>query len=1038
MSISDITIRRPVFATVISLLIVVAGIAGLSGLAIRELPDVDRATVTVTTTYSGAAPEIIDTEIVEVLEAAISGVDGIETITSISRLGRGHITVEFSSRRDIDQAANDIRDAVGRVLHNLPDEADTPRIVKADTDAQPIMRISITSDRMTAAEITDYATRFIVDRLSVLEGVAQVETFGERRYAIRIWLDRRALASRGLAVSDIDQALRRHNIELPAGEIESDFRQFTVRSTTRLRTVEDFRNISLGQVRGYTVRLGDIAEIELGVADDRSQVRMNGTPAIGLGIIRQAQANTIAVSDRVREQLDLMRPILPEGMSVAVASDDAAFIRQSIREVLIALGISLCLVVGVILVFLHSARATMVPVVTIPVALVGTLGVMALFGFSLNVLTLLALLLAIGLVVDDAIVVLENIKRRVEGGEQPLAAAFLGTRQVTFAVIATSLTLIAVFVPISMMEGNVGRLFREFGIVMASAVAISTFVALSLCAMLCSKLLRPETGKAGGAIGRGMERAFRGLAAGYRWLLARALRIPVVILFAAGCLSVTSAWLYAELPKELTPPEDRGMFFIPVTAPQGATAAYTDENLRKIEGVLLPLIESGEAFRVFAVSAFRGRAERGIAAVGLTDWSERERSQQEIVRGIVPDILAIPGVRAFPVNPAGLGQRGSSQPLRVVVGGPDYESVKEWADEIIARGESNPRLLDLDTDFEATRPQIDVTIDRRRAADLGVDVEQIGRTLQTLFASREITDFVDRGRVYPVLVQALRDDRRTPSDLSNAFVRAASGDLVPLGALVAIEETASAPELRRYNRLPSVTISSALEEGYDLGSAIAYMQEVAAEVLPPEARLGYAGQSLEFLRTSEGVMLTFALALVIVFLVLAAQFESFVHPFIIIVAVPLAVTGALASLAFTGMSLNVYTQIGIVLLIGLTAKNGILIVEFANQLRAQGRTVREAIEEGAALRFRPILMTVLSTLFGAIPLVLASGAGAESRMAIGVVVMGGLGFASLLTLFVIPVLYDLLARFARPSNAVALELERQIAARPGNGRRAAE
>jgi len=1028
MIVSDISIKRPVFATVLSLLIIVAGVASLNRLSVRELPDVDTAVITVTTMYPGAAPEIVDTEIIEVLEAAISGVDGIDSITSSSRLGRGRIVIEFSTSRNIDEAANDVRDAVGRVLGDLPDEAETPQVVKTDSDAQPIIRISITSDRMSPAEITDYTRRFIIDRLSVLDGVAQVDTFGERRYAIRIWLDRQALASRGLTVGDVEQALRRNNIELPAGEVESASRQFTVRTDTRLQTVADFRQIPIAQIRGYTVRMGDVAAVELGVEDDKSRVRVNGRAAIGLGILRQAQANTIAVSQLVREQLDALRPTLPEGMEVAVASDDATFIKQSIREVVIALGISVVLVILVILALLHSVRATIVPAITIPVAVIGTFTFMALFGFSLNVLTLLALLLAIGLVVDDAIVVLENIQRRVEHGERPLAAAFLGTRQVTFAVIATSLTLIAVFVPISALEGSVGRLFAEFGLVMASAVAISTFVALSLCAMLSSKLLK--TKQPSGPVGRALERSFVGMANGYRWLLEKVLRIPAIVLFVTLILSAASVWLYVELPKELTPPEDRGAFFIPVTSPQGATVAYTDDHLRAVEATVMPLLESSEAHRIFSVAGTWGRPERGFVVVGLVDWAERQRSQQEIIRDIIPSMGEIAGVRAFPVSPAGLGQRGSVSPLRVVVGGPDYASVQQWADEIVARAETNPGLLNVESDFEATRPQINVVIDRRKADDLEIGIEEIGRTLQTLFASRDVTDYIDRGRVYPVVLQAQLADRRSPSDLSNVFVRSgATGDLVPLNALVKLEELAAAPELRRYNRLPSVTVSAALADGYDLGSAIAYMEDVAADVLPAEARLGFAGQSLEFQRTSGGVMVTFGLALLIVFLVLAAQFESFVHPLIIMLSVPLAVSGALASLALTGLSLNVYTQIGVVLLIGLMAKNGILIVEFANQLRAEGRSVREAITEGAALRFRPIVMTVLSTVLGAVPLVLASGAGAESRTAVGVVIIGGLGLASVLTLFVTPVLYDLLARFAQPGNAVARELESQIRSR---------
>lgn len=1025
MVLSDISIKRPVFATVLSALILVMGVAALLRLPVRELPDVDSPFVSVTTRYEGAAPEIIDTEIVEVIEAAVSGVEGIRSIQSRSRLGSGRTVIQFEPSRDINAAAADVRDAVGRVMGELPEDADDPRVVKADSDAEPVIRISVTSDRMTPAEISDYVDRFIVDRLSTLDGVAQVDIFGERRYAIRIWLDRQALAARNLAVEDVEAALRRNNVELPAGELESATRLFTVRTDTRLRRVEEFENIVIDYVGGYPIRLAEVARVELGVEDDDSIVRSDGHAAVGLGVIRQSQANTIAVSERVRAQLDAIRPTLPEGMTVVVSSDDAIFINQSIREVLEALGISVVLVVLVIFFFLHSTRATLVPGVTIPVAVVGSFVFLYAFGFSINVLTLLALLLAIGLVVDDAIVVIENVQRRIESGEKPLVAAFLGTRQVTFAVIATSLTLIAVFVPISFLQGNVGRLFTEFGIVMAAAVAISTFVALSLCSMLCSKLLKDSPRP--GAIGRALDAGFRMLSNGYRALLAQALRMPLVILFLAAVLSAGSAWLYVTLPKELTPTEDRGVFFIPITAPQGSNVAYTDAQTREIEAALEPLRDRGEAWRIVAVVGRYDQPHEAIVVVGLTDWADRERSQQEIIQSIIPQITAVPGVRAFPASPAGLGQRGSSQPLRIVIGGPNYESVKRWTDAILRRARENPGLQNIDTDFEATQPQFNVLIDRRKANDLGVEVEQIGRTLQTMLASREVTTFIDRGREYPVILQAREDDRRTPTDLANIFIRSGAGQLVPLTALVTLEEVASAPELRRFDRLPSITISAALSEGYDLGSAIDFMREIAAEELPAEARLGYAGMTREYLETSGGMLITFALAILIVFLVLAAQFESFVHPFIIMLGVPLAVSGALASLWLTGNSLNVYSQIGVVLLVGLMAKNGILVVEFANQLRGEGRSVREAILEASAIRFRPILMTVISTILGAVPLVLASGAGAESRMAIGVVIIGGLGVASILTLFVTPVLYDLLARFARPANAVERELAASLA-----------
>jgi multidrug efflux pump len=1028
MNVSDFCIKRPVFAAVLSLLIVVLGIASLLRLPIRELPDVDAAIISVTTNYTGAAPEIVDTDITEVIEGAVAGIAGIKTISSSSQRGRGRTVIEFDPSRNIDEATNDVRDAVARVRGALPGGADEPQITKNDSDSDPVMRIAVTSDRMSPAEITDFVERFIVDRLATLDGVAQVYVFGERRYAIRIWLDRRAMAARNLTVDEVEQALKRNNVELPAGELESTTRQFTVRTDSRLSRVGQFEGIVIERVDGYPIRLADIARIERGVEDDATIVRSDGREAVGLGVMRQSQANTIAISNRVREQLDLIRPTLPAGMEIEIGSDDAVFINQSIHEVVRALGIAVVLVVLVIFAFLASARATLVPAVTIPVAVIGAfIGIFAL-GFSINVLTLLALILAIGIVVDDAIVVLENIQRRIELGESPLVAGVLGTRQVTFAVIATSLTLIAVFVPISFLEGQAGRLFTEFGFVLAVAVAISMLVALTLCPALCTKLLRSAEGRGAGArlVGRML-----GLAtSGYRALLARALDAPLLVLLVAALVAGASFGLYRALPQELTPSEDRGVFFVSVHAPQGATVAYTDSQARLVETILQPLRTSDEAARIFTIVGSGGQPHQGFVVARLVDWSDRKRSQQAIVRSLVPELAALAGARASPSSPAGLGLRGNRTPLQVVIGGPDYDSIKKWTAAIVRRAEANPGLLNVETNFEENQPQFTVVIDRAMADDLGIGVETIGQTLQTMLASRQVTSYIDRGREYPVIIQARAEDRRTPTDLANIFVRSTtSGELVPLSALVQLQEGAAAPTLRRYDRLPSITISASLAEGYDLGSAIRFMQQVAAETLPPEAELGFSGQTKQFLETSRGVALTFALALLIVFLVLAAQFESFMHPFIIMLSVPLGVAGALFSLWLTGNSLNLYSEIGIILLVGLMAKNGILIVEFANQLRDEGRSIRDAVLEASALRLRPIVMTVLSTMLGAVPLVIATGAGAESRAAIGIVVIGGLGIASLLTLFVTPVLYNMLARFTRPANAIAQELEHALAAR---------
>ena len=1024
MFLSDTAIRRPVLATVVSILIVVLGIASLLQLPVREYPAIDPPVVSVTTEYRGAAPGVVDVEITELIESALSGVDGVRNMTSESRDGRAETTITFYPEQDVDAAANDVRDAIGRIAGDLPADAEQPVVEKTEADARPMMWLTLSSERMPAEDVTDYADRFLVDRLSILDGVARVRIGGERRYAMRVWLDRQALAARDLTVDDIEQALRRENVELPAGEVESSERKLTVRTATRFATPDEFARMVVRRDGDYLVRLGEVARVERGVENDETQVRLDGGVAIGLGIIRQSQANTVAVADAVRAEMEDIRSILPEGLEVMVGYDESLFVRQSIREVTRTLAIAVVLVILTIFIFLRSVRATFIPSVTIPVAVIGAFSVMAPFGFSINVLTLLALILAIGLVVDDAIVVLENVQRRIDTGEPPLLAAFRGVRQVAFAVIATTISLVAVFVPISFMEGNVGRLFTEFGLVLASAVIFSSFVALTLTGMLCSKWLRPR--ESGGLLQVKTERFFVALTNGYRWGLERALSAPLVVL-AVGVAAAAGAWsLYQILPEELSPTEDRAVIIIPSMAPEGSTVAHTDKSIREMEEILMPLrTETGEARRILSILGWGGVTNRGFMIVGLEDWGERERSQQEIAAQIQGQLADVPGVRPFVVNPPGLGQSAFEQPVQFVIGGPDHKQVAEWSERVVARARENPGLLFLDTDYEETRPQLNVNVDRDRAADLGIGADVIGRTLQTMLASRDVTTYMDRGREYDVILQAADEDRATPGDLANIYVRSGSGsDLIPLASLLELSEEGSPPVLHRVDRMPSVTITASLAPGYDLGAALDFLEGIAAEELPAEARVSYLGLSDEFKQAGGAVLVTFAMALLIVFLVLSAQFESFVHPLVIMTAVPLAVTGALAALLLTGNSLNIYSQIGMILLIGLMTKNGILIVEFANQLRDEGRAVRDAILEGATLRFRPVLMTAISTIFGATPLVLAMGAGAESRAAIGVVIIGGMSFATVLTLFVIPVLYDLLARFTTPVNVVSVELER--------------
>jgi len=1034
MTLSELSIRRPVLATVACLLIVVFGIASMQRIPVRELPDVDQPVVSVSTEYTGAAPEIIDADITEIIDGAIAGISGVKTISSESRTGRSRTTVEFVASRDIDEAANDVRDAVGRVRGRLPDDAEEPRIVKNDADADPVMRLAVVSDRMSAPEITDFIERNLTDRFSTIDGVANVETFGSRRYAIRIWLDRRELAARKLTVADIVEALQRSNVELPAGEIESTDRLLTVRLASRLSTIEQFRDIVIDRIAGYPIRLGEVARVERGVEDDSMIVRMNGREAVGLGILRQSQANTVAVSNAVRARIQEIRPSLPEGMEITIGSDEAVFVAASIYQVLHALALSLGLVVLVMLLFLRSITATLIPAITIPVSLIGTLPFVLVLGFSFNILTLLALLLSIGLVVDDAIIMMENIVRRQAQGESRMVASVRGARQVTFAIIATSLTLVAVFVPISFLEGDVGRLFGEFGFVMASAVLLSTFVALTACPALASRILaerKPEkvpqlasnlavAHHAGRASGGRITRA-------YRALLDKVLAVPAGIIAIALAIVGVSYFGYHDLQRELTPREDRAVLFIPLSTPQGSTLSHTDAEARKLEAAIQPGMEAAGINTIYSIVGSWQRPFRAFVVLRLDPWEERDYDQSAAVALAGKAAGELIGARGFPVVPAGLGMRGSSSPLRVVVGGPEFESVKQWANTLKELAEQNPGLRNVEIDFEENQPQLSLEINRARADDLGISVETIASTLQTMLASQEATTYIDRGREYSAILQAQDDDRRTPDDISNMFIRAGDGEtLVPLSALVTAREEAAAPSLRRYNRMPSITLQAALVDGYTLGSAIEFIEGAAADSLPPEASVGFTGQSLQYLEASQGVAIVFGLAVLIVFLVLAAQFESFVHPLIIMLSVPLAVAGAVYALWLTGLTLNLYSQIGVILLVGLMAKNGILIVEFANQLRDEGASVRDAVLEASAIRLRPILMTVISTILGAVPLVLASGAGAESRIAIGTVIIGGLGFASILTLFLIPVLYNLMAGWSRPRRAIEQRLEAEL------------
>ncbi|RNE92726.1 efflux RND transporter permease subunit [Marichromatium sp. AB32] len=1033
MILSDLAVTRPVLATVFALLLVVFGLVSFDRLALREYPDIDPPVVSIETGYPGAAASVVETRITRLIEDRIAGVEGIRTLESSSEDGRSTITVEFTTDRDIDGAANDIRDRVSGVLDQLPDEAEPPEIQKVDSNEDVIMWLNLTAEGLSVPALTDYARRYLVDRLSVLDGVARVRVGGAQVYAMRIWLDRNALAARGLTVADVEQALRAENLELPAGSIESRDRQFSVRLSRAFATAEDFARLVVTRGDdGHLVRLGDIARIERGTEEDRTLFRGNGVAMVGLGIIKQSTANTLAVAERAKAEMRRLNTSLPEGMVIRQSYDSSVFVAEAIAEVYKTLAIAIALVVLVIYLFLGSVRAMLVPAVTVPVSLIATFTVLLALGFSVNILTLLALVLAIGLVVDDAIVVLENIHRRIEEyGESPLVAAYRGARQVGFAVIATTLVLISVFVPIAFLEGDLGRLFGEFALTMAAAVAFSSLVALTLSASLAAQIL-PASHQPG-ALACAVDRGFVWLRRGYARLLGVLLARPWVVGLAFALTLGGAAWLLDRLPQEYTPKEDRGAFFVLVNGPEGASFSYMEEYMDEIERRLLPYAESGEAIRVLvrAPRAF-GTLERynsGIVIMVLAGFDAR-RSGWVIMDEVRARLADLPGVRAFPVMRQGFGAR-IQKPVQFVIGGGTYDELAAWRDALVESIETdNPGLVGLDWDYKETKPQLRVAIDYDRAADLGVRIETIGRTLETMLGSRQVTTYLDDGEEYDVILEGERDSQRTPGSLENLYVRSAHGDaLIPLSNLVRVSEQADSQQLNRYNRMRAITLSANLAPGVSLGAALDALDARAAALLPEHARIDYRGESRDLRSGAAGMALVFGLGVLVVFLVLAAQFESWIHPLVIMLTVPLAMAGALGGLWLSGQTLNIYSQIGLIMLVGLAAKNGILIVEFANQLRDQGREFRAALTEAADVRLRPIVMTGITTAAGAVPLLLSSGAGAETRVVIGTVILAGVIAATLFTLFVVPVAYDLLARRTDSPAALRRRLQHEASAR---------
>ncbi len=1023
-------VRRPVFATVMSLILILIGLVCYSRLTVREYPNIDEPIVSVSTEYLGASAEIIETQVSQVLESSIAGIEGIETMISRSEPEKSWITVRFRLGTDPDVSASDVRDRVSRVRSLLPEEIEEPVIAKVEADAQAIIYIAFTSDRHKPIEISDYADRYVKDRLQNLPGVAEVRIFGERRYAMRIWLDRGRLAAYQLTTQDVEDALRQQNVEVPSGRIESLDREFTVLSRTGLITPEQFERIVIKDADGFPVRLRDVAKVETGPQDERRITRFNGNHAVILGIVKQATANPLDVSIAMREAMPELTRDLPPGMNATIAYDKSIFIDRSIEAVYTTIAEAVVLVVIVIFFFLRTVRATLIPLVTIPVSLIGAFALMFVLGFSINTLTLLSMVLAIGLVVDDAIVVLENIHRHIDNGMKPFRAAIVGIKEISSAVVAMTLTLVAVYAPVAFAPGRTGALFAEFALTLAGAVLVSGLVAVTLSPMMCSRLLRSH--EKHGRLYEMFERGFQALNRSYSSLLAATLRGRPAVVVVAILVAGASYFLFMSLKSELAPVEDRGVLFTAGNAPEGSTIDFTSKYVANFESLLgrIPEVQ-----HYFAIVGSRAVTEL-ISFSQLTNWEDRDQTQMEILSKLQPELGKVTGVRAFGNNPGSFGQSARDKPVEFVIQTSEsYQKLQEYVDKLLAEAETFPGFINLDSDLRLNKPQIEVDVDRERVADMGAGVLIVGRTLETLLGGRQVTRYNQNGEQYDVIVQVAPDDRRTPGDLSDIYVRGHKGAMVQLSNLVRTHETVAPKELNRFNQFRAATITGNIAAGYSLGEGLDFLEAAAKRVLPSTVRYDFNGESREFKEAGSSLLFVFILALGFIFLVLAAQFESFIDPLIIMLTVPLSMTGALLALSLSGGTLNIYSQIGLVTLIGLISKHGILIVEFANSLQEQGKPMREAVIEAAVLRLRPILMTTCAMVAGAIPLAFAAGAGAESRQEIGWVIVGGMTFGTLLTLFVVPTAYTLLARDRSKTGAAEREIPVREAAesvRPPN------
>jgi multidrug efflux pump len=1022
MHFAELFIRRPVLASMLSLGLVLVGIIGYTRLPVREFPDADPPIVSVTVLLRGASPQVIESSVTDVLEEELSAVEGLRTMTSMSQEQLSRVTLEFTLERDIEAAAQDVRDKVARARGLLPEDIEEPVVAKEDADAWPLMFLALTSESYSLMELSDIADRTLKPRLQTIAGVSGAPIFGERRFSMRVWLSPRELAARGLTAQDVERAIQTRSVEIPAGRIESDRREFAVRYLGEMNTPAEFADLTVSNAGGRLIKLGDVARVEPGPEDERSVVRFSQQDAIFVGVVRQSKANVLEVAEAVHAELPAVRQALPAGVELHMAFDGAVFVQRSIQEARETLVITAILVIVIIFLFLRTLRATVIPALAIPVSIIGTCAVLAALGYSINSLTLLGLILAIGIVVDDAIIVMENAYRHQEElRKDPEAAAIDGTREITTAVIATVLSLLAVFSPLLFLTGATGRLFTEFGVAVGGAVLISGIVALTLTPMLSAKILRATErhSRFHQVVGAFLD----AVSDRYARTLARAVKHPFLVIGGGAGLTAAAVALFFTLQREFVPADDRGFLLTFVIAPEGASVDYTDGYVRQIEAI----VHGTEGVRSsFAVVGFEGPPSTGFVGSILEDWEERERSAQEILQELQPQFFfGVPGVFAFAMNPPAFG--GFTPPVQFVVQHRDFESLVNGMDALVARASAIPGLMNVDTDLRVTKPELVVTLDRDRAENLGVSAQDVAVTLQTLLGGREVSRFTSDNKLYDVILRLDPAERATPSDIGRLMVRGRNGNLVPMDAVTRVEERVGPRQLNHYDRVRSFTLSASLAPGFTLGAALDSLNAAAAEVLPAGSTVDLAGESREFSESSSALYFAFTLALVFVFMVLAVQYESLVHPFTVLLAVPLAVTGALAALWVVGSTLNVYSQVGMVLLIGLVSKNSILLVTYANDLRARGADALAAMREAGRIRLRPILMTSVATVFGALPIALGLGAGAGSRRPLGYVIIGGMIVSTLITLYLVPAVFVVLERLRARRTVTATEPSRRPA-----------